>query len=122
MALHLTPDILAASYDLLRTTLPFRRWKLPPSDEIEFIVNADRHVRGFYSDRPEGFGQPVHKLGASCAVLSTLDSLLPVVGHEIIHLFQNIAGRETRAMHNADFRRLSVQVCRHHGWDLAAFA
>jgi len=29
MTLRLTPDMLAAGYDFLRTTAPFQRWRLP---------------------------------------------------------------------------------------------
>src|SRR6185312_3296203 len=41
MSLRLTPDMLAAAYDFLRTTEPFRRWSLPEADDVGFAVVRD---------------------------------------------------------------------------------
>ena len=43
MTLSLTPDLLAAAYDFLRATPPFKAWRLPESDDIahtvEFLIS-----------------------------------------------------------------------------------
>ena len=46
MALHLTPDILVGTYNLLRVTPPFRLWHLPEPEAISFVVGADPRLRG----------------------------------------------------------------------------
>lgn len=38
--LHLTLEMLEGAYEYLRTTPPFRRWKLPPGADIEFHVTT----------------------------------------------------------------------------------
>ncbi len=42
MTLPLTPEMLRACYEFLRSTPPFRRWSLPPGDEIGFHVTRNR--------------------------------------------------------------------------------
>ena len=41
MTLKLTPDMLAAGYDFLRTTEPFRAWRLPDAEEVGLQVAGD---------------------------------------------------------------------------------
>ena len=43
MALRLTPEILEGAYEFLRATPPFRGWRLPHADEVEFVVSRHRH-------------------------------------------------------------------------------
>lgn len=112
------PDELAAAYDFLRTTPPFRRWKLPPSDEITFVVNKHAQNRGdFHVDAND---RPVMRV--SMAAVSHTNSLLAVIAHESIHLYQWRTKRETaNTKHNADFHRLAARVCAIHGFDAVAF-
>jgi len=44
MTLHLTPDMLAGVYEFLRTTEPFKAWKLPHADELGFAVVRDPNM------------------------------------------------------------------------------
>ena len=119
MALHLTPDILVGTYNLLRVTPPFRLWHLPEPEAISFVVGADPRLRGYHSVTP---GANDHQIMLSVNAISRLDTALPVMAHEMIHLFQHIAGRLTKGgVHNADFHRLAARVCRHHGFDPKAF-
>lgn len=111
------PDELAAAYDFLRTTPPFRRWKLPSSDDIGFVVNKHTQNRGdFYIEN----GRPIMRV--SMAAVSHTNSMLAIVSHEMIHLYQWQAKRETsNTKHNADFHRLAARVCAVHGFDSVAF-
>ena len=45
MTLRLTPDMLAAAYDFLRTTVPFSRWRLPEADD-KYEENEARRDAG----------------------------------------------------------------------------
>jgi hypothetical protein len=114
MTPRLTPDMLAAGYDFLRTTDPFRRWKLPKSDEMGFCVvcradlSADFGVeRGIPFIRVS----EVHN-GHAATVLSTL-------AHEMIHLHQHLTG--DREIHGPRFQRMAARVCRVHGFDPKTF-
>ena len=46
--LRLTPKQLRAMYALLRFLPPYRRWGLPPADEVDFRVTQSRGVYGTY--------------------------------------------------------------------------
>lgn len=118
MALHLTPEILEAAYEFLRTTPPFRRWKLPHADDVKFVVSADPCWRGYYiCDRRHG-----HTIAISGKWIGHTANLIATMAHEMIHLYQSIRGLETRNVtHNADFRRIAARVCKHHGFDPRAF-
>ena len=114
MTLRLTPDMLAAGYDFLRTTDPFQRWRLPESYELGFHVvrnaalSADFSVRG----------------GMLCIRVSEANNghsltLLASLGHEMIHLRQHLTG--DREHHGPRFKRMAARVCAVHGFDPKIF-
>lgn len=119
MSLHLTPDMLAAAYDLLRTTPPFRRWKLPAAEDVVFQVNyADyqgAHQQQLTGDRHHILTLSTHHIG-------TMNKMLFVLAHEVAHMRQRIQGTASaKVQHNADFWRLSRIICVHHCWDVKDF-
>lgn len=116
MTLRLTPDMLAAAYDLLRETPPFKRWRLPPSDEVGFHVVRDPRI---HADFGAENGMPIIRVsenGAGYAV-----SLLAALAHEAIHLHQWRRKLDKGGEHNADFKKRARQVCRAHGFDPKTF-
>ena len=118
MALHLTPDMLEAAYEFLRTTPPFCRWKLPHADEIKFVVTRDPMSRGYHIRHGDGSDT----IAVSVRWVGHTATVLAVMAHEMIHLQQHIKGSWTRkVMHNAEFMRLADRVCRHHGFDRQVF-
>ena len=114
MTLPLDPAMLEAAYEYLRATPPFRRWKLPPGEQIEFHVIASRALRG----RCVGRGQ-AHSIAISAGTIGHTDSLMMAMAHEMIHVRDNLAG--VRAHHGASFARGAAQVCRFHGFDPKLF-
>lgn len=113
MSLSLTPDLLAAGYDFLRASRPFRSWNLPQSDDVGFAVLRSRH----FADCSIEKGVPLIRVsearnGHSLTLLSTR-------AHEMCHLRQFQLGDSGN--HNALFRRLARSVCRAHGFDLRSF-
>src|SRR5690349_18038866 len=48
MSLRLTPDIIEGAYEFLRMTPPFRGWRLPPADEVEFVVSRHKRYLGYH--------------------------------------------------------------------------
>lgn len=118
MSLRLSPEMLAAAYDFLCASAPFRGWKLPASDEVEFHVLAARDRRGHYC-RGDGVA---HRIAISAATVGHTETLIRTVAHEMIHLYQRERRTETgNAEHNAEFLRLARFVCLHHGFDPRAF-
>jgi len=114
MSLRLTPDMLAAAYEFLRTTEPFRAWKLPDSDELGFAVVRDPKM---FADFGMENGVPVIRV--SEAKNGFAITLLASVAHEMCHLRQERIG--DRSQHGAKFKRMAAQVCRAHGFDPKTF-
>ena len=111
----LTPEGCAALYDALRAHAPFSKWKLPESDAIEFHVIRDQKVFGTYH-----FGDD-HAITVSESVIGHWSTLSETMAHEMIHLYQSLQNRQTKAEHNAEFRKLASEVCRTFGFDPRCF-
>ena len=118
--LPLTPDMVVAVYECLRQFPPFSRWKLPPADEVEFRVNHQSNTMGEYTRYCRTTD---HIVIVSSLTIGHFATLASVVSHEMVHLKQAIDKTEPKRVggHNAEFRRLSKQVCEVHGWDYKAF-
>lgn len=107
-----TPQSIEAGYLFLKACKPFNRWKLPDPEDIEFHVITTDRIFGDYSNNP-------HTIRVSASRCARTDTFLMTIGHEACHMFQALRGLPTK--HNSEFRRLSVMVCKIHGWDLALF-
>ena len=114
MTLKLTPDMLAAGYDFLRTTAPFSKWRLPDSDELGFHVVRDAGLSADF-----GVEQGVPYIRVSDANNGLTVTLLGTLAHEIIHLRQYLTG--DREHHGPRFRRMAAKVCAIHGFDPKTF-
>lgn len=117
MTLPLTPEILEAAYGYLKATPPFRSWGLPPSDEVRFVVAADRGLSGWHIHKAGG-----HDIAISSSVIGHTSSLIPVLAHEMVHLYQAHKKTFTRnTQHNAEFKKLMARVSKYHGFDPKMF-
>ena len=114
MTLRLTPAKLAAAYDFLRATEPFRGWNMPPSHAVKFRVVRDPKM---FADFGMERGMPVIRI--SEAKNGHTATLLVTMAHECIHLRQQLVG--DREHHGARFKRMVARVCRIHGWDERSF-
>lgn len=113
MPLRLTPDMLAAGYDFLRETQPFKGWKLPPAEDVGFAVIRAAHFADF------GFENGVPVIRVSETKNGHSVTLLATLAHEMVHLRQFRLGDSGN--HNALFARLARAVCRAHGFDIRSF-
>jgi predicted SprT family Zn-dependent metalloprotease len=115
--LHLTPEMLEASYELLRQTPPFRRWKLPEPDEVAFrIIRSDTTRGTFHLDK----GKPVISISSRC--VGNIHSLNETMAHEMVHLYEDTVHKARGdVMHSSKFKALAKQVCKHHGFDELLF-
>lgn len=115
--LHLTPALLENSYELLRLTPPFKRWKLPHADDLEFRVTNHADRFGHYDDRD---GKAIPNIAVSSRHVKTLLGLFELLAHEMCHLYLHRQGRKWEH-HGPSFQRLADQVCRHHGFNREQF-
>lgn len=119
MTLPLTPEMLTAAYDYLRTTPPFNGWSLPEGDEVKFKVGKFRGKFAAYQ-----WDGKQHTITMSGAAIGHTCTLLETLAHEMIHLHLEDTGNESRGnenAHNAWFRKFAAQVCKYHGFDPKAF-
>ena len=114
MSLVLNREILAGLYASLRLCPPFRRWALPEAGAVRFVVTRHKDREGHYTRIQR---TDKHYICVSNARIGHFDSLAVVMAHEMIHLCQAVSGHETRAQHNADFRRRAALVCKTLGFD-----
>ena len=114
--MHLTPEMLEGSYNLLLTTPPFRGWKLPPSDDVTFSVVA---TRGDYATHT--FDATGHKIEVSYKNVHQLGTLIEKMAHEMCHMREVKLKVRRDVGHGHVFNKLADQVCRHHKFDRGAF-
>lgn len=115
---HLTPEMIEGSYIYLRVSPPFNRWGLPEPDDLAFKVASTRNCSGWFRTAPGA----VDEIAISRRCVSSPAALLPVMAHEMIHLYQHRRGIVSRrAEHNADFHRRARLVCKSLTFDYAAF-
>lgn len=115
MAVYPTPEIMAAAYDLLRTTLPFRGWHLPPSDDVKFCVTRHKDRAADYTFDGD------HCIRVSQLKNQTLQTLLISIAHEMCHMKEWMSGARWDVHHGAAFNRLADRVCRVHLFDRGIF-
>mgnify|MGYP007100096351 CR=1 FL=1 len=114
MSLRLTPDILAAAYEFVRVTPPFKGWKLPHPDDVGFHVIRDK---GAYGDFRVIDGLPTIRISENC--VGHTQTLIAKMAHECIHLRQHLTG--DKEVHGARFKAAAKRVCKYHGFDPKTF-
>lgn len=110
----MTPAFLAAAYDMMRLTEPFKAWKLPPSAEVRFKVVRDKKM---FADFGMEGSVPVYRI--STAKNGHLATTLASLCHEMLHHVQELRG--DREIHGPRFQKMAGRVCRLHGFDPKSF-
>jgi hypothetical protein len=114
---HITPALIEASYELLRTTPPFRGWKLPPGDDVEFCVMRNNICSADYLRLPNG----THRIRVNSRWNGSVERVVRAVAHEMVHMHLDIACPSDTAAHGKRFWRAARRVCRHHHFDPTGF-
>lgn len=118
--MHLTPEQLVGAYELLRVTPPFKRWKLPHSDDIAFHVSKGADNFGVFACW-NGKRKFPH-IAISITHVKTLQQLVETMAHEMVHLREcRLGSGKWNGNHGRLFKKLSSQVCKAHGFDTAKF-
>lgn len=120
--LALTPHMLAAAYDCLREFPPFKRWKLPPGEEVEFQVVRVQGCFGAYIEKTHSNGEKEHLIQGSPYAIGHMNTLMRTLAHEMVHVYQAQARLCTsNTMHNASFHWHARRICDRFGWDYREF-
>lgn len=117
MTIPLTPDTLRAAYDYLHTTPPFNCWNLPDGEDVTFKVTRSRDTMGWHI-----WKDGRHEIQASSRLIGQTGTLMALMAHEMVHVYQAHSGMETTGnRHSKLFWRLAKQVCKHHDFDPHTF-
>jgi hypothetical protein len=119
MTIPLTPEMLEAAYDYLRTTPPFNKWKLPPGAHLTFRVAKTRKMFGSYQRDGDH-----HIITASAGKIGQTMTLLRLLSHEMNHMHLEILGLDSRGgpdTHTIRFRKDAALICKVHGFDPKEF-
>lgn len=118
MGLHITPEIMENTYELLRISTPAFK-KLPHADEVEFQVV---HMRKRQDQADHCYNGIRHIIRISLDKHKTLASLTMTMAHEMCHMREYQRGfRRVDVMHGRLFNSIANAVCRHHGFDRGQF-
>lgn len=115
--MHITPEILEASYELLKLTPPFNRWKLPDADDVIFHATPG-------PNRYQGehwFDEKNHNIRVNPKRHSTMWSMLATLAHEMIHVRESQLSLRADVFHGRTFQALATKVCKVHGFDRGQF-
>lgn len=109
--------MLESAYELLRTTPPFRNWRLPEPDDVSFRVIATEADRGAFR-----IVRGIPTIYISRGTIGRLSSLLKTMAHEMVHLHEETAhsARED-VVHSKTWVTLAARVCHHHEFDEKLF-
>lgn len=117
MSIPITPQRLAAVYEMLRQWPPFCRWGLPQAADVKFkVIRTRAYIAAWSIDGSR------HRIEVSINGTGYFGTLCAAMGHEMKHMQQRIAKLETpNAEHNAEFIRGWRALCRRYGWDPEQF-
>lgn len=120
MTLPLTPEMLEACYEFLKTTKPFFSWNMPEGEEVKFTVGRATDCFAHYQ-----WDGSRHTITVSANAVAYTGTLINAMAHEMIHAHLWATKQELKRSgprhHNAAFKRYAAQVCKIHGFDPKAF-
>jgi hypothetical protein len=126
MKLHVTPELMELAYEYLRATRPFKAWKLPQADEVEFIVTHQAvtagHCRSTSAWVAEWKGGKLkrvwhHEIAVSAKMIKRTHNLIETMAHEMVH--QHCDRKGVKSHHGAEFMRCCEMVAKVHGFNPA---
>ena len=111
-----TPEIVEACYAWLRITPPFRAWKLPHPDDVEFFITAHRDRAAHYRGLDEaGKGRHTHpEIAVSINGVKHYWHMVEALAHELVHFHLDRIGKCDD--HGPNFKRCARKVCRYFGF------
>lgn len=115
---HVTHEICVAAYDLIRACPPFKSWKLPPGEEVEFhIISSTTHSADYMFLKSKN----VHRIRINEKWTGTLWKLILNLMHEMCHMKHEVDCPNDQAHHGKRFQKLAQTVCKIHILDIKSF-
>lgn len=111
--MRLTPENVRAAYKLLCVCEPFSKWNMPDADDVKFRVGKTRACYGWHVSQRDG----PHTIMVSSGCVSHVSTLVEVMAHEMVHLYQAHHGLADRRSHGPAFKKLVARVARELGID-----
>jgi hypothetical protein len=123
VSIHITHELIEISYERLRMTAPFNKWKLPHADQVELHAvpirgdaSAEHYVLADLEKKTEH-----HVIRVNPKRHSSLAMLDATLAHEMCHMREYDLGSRRVGCHGKVFHRLADQVCKHHNFDRGQF-
>jgi hypothetical protein len=120
MALPLNPDRLRLVYDLLSECPPFDKWNLPHGEDVTFVVNRFKKEYGRHNTTLRSDLKLGHRIGISAVNVTTLDTLMRVMAHEMVHVHEQaneVCSAKQSAQHTPAFWAFGREVCANLGFN-----
>lgn len=115
--MQITPEMCEAMYEFIRTTPPYKGWKLPAAEDVEFHIIHSRKVGADYYCKSDG----THQIRVNARWCGNVVSLYKLLLHEMVHLHHGYACPNDNAHHGRKFLALARQVCKAHVLDPKVF-
>ncbi len=113
MAMTLSPGTVQVTYEYLCQLPPFKRLKMPASQDVTFEVNNDPACYGEY--------EPEHVIRISRAKVGFLETLIKTVAHEMVHLHLYRIGYKGWNLHDKKFEYYANRISTTMGFDPKEF-
>jgi hypothetical protein len=124
MALLLTTDRLRLAYELLAECPPFDKWNLPHGEDVHFRVNRKRKEYGRCKWTISDSGHYTHHIEISAVNVTTMETLLRTMAHEMIHVHEQanqVCTPHQSTLHTEAFCIFALEVCKSLGFNPDAF-
>jgi hypothetical protein len=107
MAMTLSPGTVQVTYEYLCQLPPFKRLKMPASQDVTFEVNGEY--------------EPEHVIRISRAKVGFLETLIKTVAHEMVHLHLYRIGYKGWNLHDKKFEYYANRISTTMGFDPKEF-
>jgi hypothetical protein len=124
MALPLTTDRLRLAYELLAECPPFDKWNLPHGEDVRFRVSRKMREYGQHRCTISNAGRYTHHIEISSMNVTTMETLLRTMAHEMIHVHEQaneVCTPHQSTLHTEAFRCFALEVCKSLGFNPDSF-
>lgn len=118
--MKLNIDMLQHLYEYFAASEPFRRWNLPPAEDVVFKVARTSTLYGWHQTAFVGRGKNrklFHYVTISAGKQAHTYTIATTMAHEMIHMVTDRTCKGLKAEHGPVFRKLARLVAKHHGFD-----
>lgn len=111
--MQITPESMRVVYEMLAQLPPFKRLKLPPSEQVTFQAYNDPGCYGEY--------EPEHIIRISKVKVGHLDTFIKTMAHEMVHLYLYVSRNKEWDKHTGKFAYYANRISLTMGFDPKEF-